>query len=85
MWARNCPVILPKFRLPRKFRDLLHAANPRHETDGFTSSPKEGMLRIFYFYTMQCKILYLPLLLLCVNYSEIGYGLGAPGGGEQIL
>ena len=22
-----CPVILPKFRLPRKFRDLLHAAN----------------------------------------------------------
>ena len=23
MWARNCPVILPKFRLPCKFRDLL--------------------------------------------------------------
>ena len=29
------------------FRDLLHAANLRHETDGFTSPPKEGVLRIF--------------------------------------
>jgi hypothetical protein len=50
---RNCgreifPVILPKFRLPRKFRDLLHAANLRHETDGFTSPPKEGVMRIFF-------------------------------------
>ena len=44
----RCPVvILPKFRLPRKFRDLLHAANLRHGTDGFTSTPKEGVLRIF--------------------------------------
>ena len=42
-----CPVILPKFRLPRKFRDLLHAANLRHGTDGFTSPPNEGVLRIF--------------------------------------
>ena len=41
----RCPVILPKFRLPRKFRDLLHAANLRHGTDGFTSPPKEGVLR----------------------------------------
>ena len=47
LWARNCPVILPKFRLPRKFGDLLHAANRRHGTDGFTSPPKEGVLRIF--------------------------------------
>ena len=39
-------VILPKFRLPRKFRDLLHAANLRHRTDGFTSPPKEGVLRV---------------------------------------
>jgi hypothetical protein len=31
-----------------KCRDLLHAANLRHGTDGFTSSPKEGMLRIFF-------------------------------------
>jgi len=29
------------------FRDLLHVANLRHGTDGFTSSPKEGVLRIF--------------------------------------
>ena len=44
----GCPVvILPKFRLPLKFRDLLHAANLRHGTDGFTSPPKEGVLRIF--------------------------------------
>ena len=27
LWATNCQVILPKFQLPRKFRDLLHAAN----------------------------------------------------------
>ena len=47
MWARNCPVILPKCLLPPKFRDLLHAANLRHGTDGFTSPPKEGVLRIF--------------------------------------
>ena len=45
-----CPVILPKFRLPRKFRDLLHAANLRHGTDGFTSPPKEGVLRIDFFF-----------------------------------
>ena len=37
-----CPVVLPKFR------DLLHAANIRHGTDGFTSPPKEGVLRIFF-------------------------------------
>ena len=41
------PVILPKFRLPRKFRDLLHAADLRRGADGFTSPPKEGVLRIF--------------------------------------
>jgi hypothetical protein len=29
------------------FRDLLHAVNLRHGTDGFTSPPKEGALRIF--------------------------------------
>ena len=41
-------VILPKFRLPRKFRVLLHAADLRHGTDGFISPPKEGVLRIFF-------------------------------------
>ena len=29
------------------FRDRLHAADLRHGTDGFTSPPKEGVLRIF--------------------------------------
>ena len=29
------------------FRNLLHAVNLRHGTDGFTSPPKEGVLRIF--------------------------------------
>jgi len=44
----RCPVvILPKFRLPCKVRDLLHAANLQHGTDGFTSPPKEGVMRIF--------------------------------------
>ena len=43
-----CPVILSQFRLLRKFRDLLHAANLRHGTDGFISPPKEGVLRIFF-------------------------------------
>ena len=39
-----------KLRLPRiNFRVLLHAANMRHGTNGFTSIPKEGVLRIFFF------------------------------------
>ena len=29
------------------FRDLLHTVNLRHGTNGFTSLPKEGVLRIF--------------------------------------
>jgi hypothetical protein len=41
------PVILPKCDFHVSFRDLLHAANLRHGTDGFTSPPKEGVLRIF--------------------------------------
>jgi hypothetical protein len=28
------------------FRDLLHAENLRHVANGFTSLPKEGILRI---------------------------------------
>jgi hypothetical protein len=28
-------------------RDFLHAANLRHGTDGFTSPPKQGVLRNF--------------------------------------
>jgi hypothetical protein len=30
------------------FKDLSHAANLRHGTDGFTSPLKEGALRIFF-------------------------------------
>jgi len=37
-----------RIRLPRNSRDLLHAANLRHGTGGFTSPPKEGVLRIFF-------------------------------------
>jgi len=40
--------IWPRIRLPRNSRDLIHAANLRHGTDGFTSPPKEGVLRIFF-------------------------------------
>jgi hypothetical protein len=36
-----------RIRLPRNSRDLLHAANLRRGTDGFTSTPKEGVMRIF--------------------------------------
>jgi hypothetical protein len=39
--------IWPRIRIPRNSRDLLHAANLRHGTDGFTAPPKEGVLRIF--------------------------------------
>ena len=42
------PTILPRMSaFHGTFRDLLHAANLRHGTDGFTSLPKEGVLRIF--------------------------------------
>ena len=39
--------ISSRIRLPRNSRDLLHAANLRHGTGGFTSPPKEGVMRIF--------------------------------------
>ena len=48
----RCPVILPKFLLPRKFKDLLHAAN-LHGTDDFNSPPKECVLTIFF--TLQIR------------------------------
>jgi hypothetical protein len=41
-------VILPTYgEFHAICRDLLHTANLQHGTDGFTSLPKEGMLRIF--------------------------------------
>jgi len=30
------------------FTDILHAVKVRHGIDGFTSPPKEGVLRIFF-------------------------------------
>ena len=36
---------MPDFHVA--FRNLLHAVNLRHGTDGFTSPPKESLLRIF--------------------------------------
>ena len=47
LWARNCWEFCRKWRLPRHFRVLLHAVN-LHGTNGFTSPPKEGVLRIFF-------------------------------------
>ena len=48
MCARNGRWILPeKPDFHVAFRNLLHAVNLRHGTDGFTSPPKEGVLRIF--------------------------------------
>ena len=37
---------MPDFHVT--FRGLLHAVNLRHETNGFTSLPKEDVLRIFF-------------------------------------
>ena len=37
---------MPDFHVT--FRDLLRAVNLRNWTDGFTSLPKEGVLRIFF-------------------------------------
>jgi hypothetical protein len=39
--------MFPQIPLPRNSRDLLHAAYLRHGADGFTSPPKEGVLRNF--------------------------------------
>jgi hypothetical protein len=47
LWARNGWEFCWKWRLPCHFWVLLHAVNVRHGTGGFTSSLKEGVLRIF--------------------------------------
>ena len=47
MWARINRKCCLRLQLPRPCRDLLHAANLRHRTHGFTSLPNEGVLRIF--------------------------------------
>ena len=47
LWARNVRKFCLNADLHVTFRDLLHAVKLRHGTDGFTSPPKEGVLRIF--------------------------------------
>jgi len=78
MWncgRERCPVvILPKFRLPRKFRDLLHAANLWHGTDGFTSPPKEGVLRIFSIYIYTYIYIINKYLFTIIGFSPDGSG-----------
>jgi hypothetical protein len=46
--GEKCPINLAyNCEFNGNCRVLLHAAKLRHGTDGFTSPPKEGMLRIF--------------------------------------
>jgi len=47
LWAKNFREICRKWWLPRQFWVLLHAVNLWQGTYGFTSFPKEGVLRIF--------------------------------------
>ena len=42
LWARMLSGNFSEMTTSTPFRDLLHAANLRHGTDGFTSPPKEG-------------------------------------------
>ena len=47
LWARYARKVCLNAGFHVTFRDLLHAVKLRHGTDGFTSPPKEGVLRIF--------------------------------------
>jgi len=47
LWARMLSGNFAEMATSTTFRVLLHAPNLRHGTDGFTSPPKEGLLRIF--------------------------------------
>jgi hypothetical protein len=48
LWARNVREFCLNAEFQVTFRDLLHVVKLRHGTDGFTSPPKEGVLRIFF-------------------------------------
>jgi hypothetical protein len=48
LWAKTVRKFCLNADLHVTFRDLLHAVKLRHGTDGFTSFPKEGVLRIFF-------------------------------------
>jgi len=47
LWARNVRQCCLNVYFHVTFRDLLHAVKLRHGTDGFTSTPRGGVLRIF--------------------------------------
>jgi hypothetical protein len=47
LWARNVREFCLNTDFHVTFRDLLLAVKLEHGTDGFTSPPKEGVLRIF--------------------------------------
>jgi hypothetical protein len=47
LWARILSGNFAEMTTSTPFRDLLHAANLRQGTEGFTSPPKEGVPRIF--------------------------------------
>ena len=57
LWARNVREFCLNADLHVTFRDLLHAVKLRHGTDGFTSPPKEAVLRIFF--TLKIRRLWL--------------------------
>jgi len=46
LWARNVREFCLNVDFHVTFMDLLHAIKLRHGTDGFTSLPKKGVLRI---------------------------------------
>ena len=48
LWARMLSGNFAELTTSTPFRDLLHAANLRHGSDGFTSRPQECVLRIFF-------------------------------------
>ena len=45
--GEKCPVFCLNAEFHVTFRDYLHAVKLRRGTDGFTSPPEEGVLRIF--------------------------------------
>jgi hypothetical protein len=48
LWAKNVMEFCLNADFLVTFRDLLHVVKLRHGTDGFTSPPKECVLRIFF-------------------------------------
>jgi hypothetical protein len=69
------PVYFAEMTLFTPFRDLLHAASLRNGANGFTSLPKEAMLRIFlilsiisYYFGDKCDIFNIAVAVLQFLY-----------------